>query len=104
MSFKFTVIGFNFFGSGANVELASSESRKDAELILRQYQEQYPNEFFAIKQGSTLIVLDEAKQVNDWDKEEELKPLNIKSPPDWNDYNQYLLDGGTLEYEDWTQR
>lgn len=39
----------------------------------------------------------------EWDIDEELKPLNIKSPPDWNEYNSYLMDGGTLEYDVWRQ-
>lgn len=38
---------------------------------------------------------------DDWNKPEDLKPLNIQSPPDWNDYNEYLLEGGKLEYSEW---
>lgn len=27
--------------------------------------------------------------------------LKISSPPDWDEYNEYLLDGGSLDYDDW---
>lgn len=37
----------------------------------------------------------------DWDKPEDLKPLNIQSPPRWADYDDYLLSGGQLEYPEW---
>lgn len=38
---------------------------------------------------------------NLWSLPQKLKRLNITAPPDWNDYNTYLLSGGKLEYEDW---
>jgi len=57
MNFEFQVIGFDFYSNGANVELASFLNTKDAEAILRKYQRRYPDKGFALKQGSTVIVL-----------------------------------------------
>lgn len=39
----------------------------------------------------------------DWSLPEKLERLNITAPANWNDYNTYLLEGGTLEYEDWNR-
>lgn len=36
-----------------------------------------------------------------WNPVEKLKKLKITAPPDWNEYDAYLLNGGTLEYEEW---
>ncbi len=41
------------------------------------------------------------EKIETWAADEDLKPLNIKSPPDWNDYDEYLLNGGQLEYSEW---
>lgn len=30
-----------------------------------------------------------------------LQPLKISKPPDWEEYHEYLLDGGSLDYDEW---
>lgn len=51
---------------------------------------------------SCLVQSRDTLQIGDgWNKPEDLKPLNIKSPPDWNDYDKYLLNGGQLDYSEW---
>lgn len=48
-------------------------------------------------------VIDTLQIKNDenWNDVEDLRPLNIQSPPDWDDYDEYLLNGGQLEYSEW---
>jgi len=36
----------------------------------------------------------------EWAKED-LEPLKMTAPADWNEYNDYLLAGGMLEYDEW---
>lgn len=52
-------------------------------------------------------VIDALQISDDWDNPEsqslstKLKKLKITAPPDWNDYDEYLLNGGQLEYSEW---
>lgn len=41
------------------------------------------------------------EKIETWAVDEDLKLLDIKSPPDWNGYDEYLLNGGQLEYSEW---
>jgi len=43
----------------------------------------------------------ENRPEQDWSLPEKHSRLNITAPPDWNEYDAYLLDGGHLEYEEW---
>jgi len=58
-----------------------------------------------LPQGYQLIDSDrpneDDSQDSAWALPEELKRLNITAPPNWNEYNDYLLAGGELEYEEW---
>lgn len=41
------------------------------------------------------------EKIENWAVDEDLNPLNIQSPSDWNGYDEYLLNGGQLEYSEW---
>lgn len=43
---------------------------------------------------------EEHPEVN-WNSPERLEKLNIGAPSDWDEYDNYLLDGGTSQYEEW---
>lgn len=40
----------------------------------------------------------------DWAIEEQLRRLELFAPPRWDEYDAYLQDGGSLEYEDWLEQ
>jgi hypothetical protein len=75
-------------GFSSNLELKSVAEKLRAELD-------------SLVQTQQLADSSQVEPDDDWNKPEDLKPLNIQSPPDWNDYNEYLLEGGKLEYSEW---
>lgn len=50
------------------------------------------------------LVQIQKEKVEKWAIDEDLKPLDIQSPPDWNGYDEYLLNGGQLEYSEWKEQ
>ena len=43
----------------------------------------------------------ESEQEQEWERKKDLRSLSMTEPADWNEYIDYLLAGGTLEYDEW---
>lgn len=54
-----------------------------------------------IESGKELVEALNNEAAEAWSLPKKLQKLNVTAPPDWNEYDAYLLSGGKLEYEEW---